>query len=97
VPRVVVVGSANVDFTVHAPRLPQPGETVSDGTLLVAHGGKGANQAVAARRLGAEVRLIACVGDDASGADIRTALARDRIDTSALVATPAAATAPIIP
>ena len=64
-PRVLVVGSANVDFTVALPRLPRPGETVSEGTLLVARGGKGANQAVAARRLGAEVRLIGCVGDDA--------------------------------
>ncbi len=54
--RVLVVGSANVDFTVAASRLPGVGETVSGGTLLVNHGGKGANQAVAARRLGAEVR-----------------------------------------
>ena len=52
--RVLVVGSANVDFTVAASRLPGVGETVSGGTLLVNHGGKGANQAVAARRLGAD-------------------------------------------
>src|SRR5439155_1127805 len=51
-PRLLVVGSANVDFTVAARHLPRPGETVSGGTLLVSHGGKGANQAVAARRLG---------------------------------------------
>src|SRR5262249_30025069 len=67
VPRVTVVGSANVDFTVALSRLPRPGETVTGGTLLVNHGGKGANQAVAARRLGAEVRFIGCVGDDSSG------------------------------
>ena len=63
-PRVCVVGSANVDYTVALARLPRVGETVSAGTLLVNRGGKGANQAVAARRLGAEVRLIGCVGDD---------------------------------
>ncbi|MBI4240887.1 MAG: ribokinase, partial [Candidatus Rokubacteria bacterium] len=51
-PRVTVIGSANVDFTVAVPRLPRPGETVLGGTLHVSHGGKGANQAVAARRLG---------------------------------------------
>ena len=78
-PRVLVVGSANVDFTVALSRLPQPGETVSGGTLLVNRGGKGANQAVAARRLGADVRLIACVGADAPGAEIRDALGREGI------------------
>ena len=77
--RVLVVGSANVDFTIAAPRLPIPGETVTNGTLLVNHGGKGANQAVAARRLGAEVRLVACVGRDASGAAMRAALAVEGI------------------
>ena len=70
-PRVLVVGSANVDFTVALSRLPRPGETVSEGTLLVARGGKGANQAVAARRLGAEVRLVGCIGADQSGRQVR--------------------------
>jgi len=92
VSRVLIVGSANVDFTVALPRLPRPGETVSEGTLLVAHGGKGANQAVAARRLGAEVRLLACVGDDASGREVRAALAAEGIGTDAIRATAAAAT-----
>jgi ribokinase len=84
VPRVLVVGSANVDFTVALARLPRPGETVSEGTLLVARGGKGANQAVAARRLGAEVRLIGCVGDDPSGREVRAALAGEGIGVDAL-------------
>src|SRR5205814_5789894 len=92
VPRVLVVGSANVDFTVALPRLPRPGETVSEGTLLVARGGKGANQAVAARRLGAEVRLVACVGDDASGGEVRAALAGEGIGVEAIVTTATAAT-----
>lgn len=90
--RVLIVGSANVDFTVALPRLPRPGETVSEGTLLVARGGKGANQAVAARRLGADVRLVACVGDDASGLDVRAALEAEGIGTAAVVSTAAAAT-----
>jgi ribokinase len=92
VPRVLVVGSANVDFTVAVPRLPRAGETVSDGTLLVNHGGKGANQAVAARRLGADVRLIGCVGHDASGREIIAALGAEGIGTAGLAASLEAAT-----
>jgi len=90
--RVLVVGSANVDFTVALERLPEPGETVSEGTLLVARGGKGANQAVAARRLGAEVRLIACVGDDASGRDVRAGLVSEGIGVGGVVTTIGVAT-----
>ncbi len=91
-PRVLVIGSANVDYTVAVARLPQPGETVSSGTLLVNHGGKGANQAVAARRLGADVRLIALVGDDAAGRSIRAALADEGIGVAGVAVTDAAAT-----
>lgn len=69
-PRVLVIGSANLDLTVKTARLPKPGETVSGGELLIAHGGKGANQALAAKRLGAEVRFIACLGRDQFGAEI---------------------------
>ena len=87
VSRILVVGSANVDFTVALPRLPVPGETVTGGTLLVNHGGKGANQAVAARRLGAEVRLLACLGDDASGRAIRDALGAEGIDVTGVAST----------
>ena len=90
--RILVVGSANVDFAVAVPRLPAPGETVSEGTLVVNHGGKGANQAVAARRLGADVRLIGRVGDDASGRAIRDALAQEGIGVDGVATTPAAAT-----
>jgi ribokinase len=92
VPRVLVVGSANVDFTVALSRLPQPGETVTNGTLLVNHGGKGANQAVAARRLGALVRLIGCVGDDGSGREVRKALDAEGVGTAGVMTTAAAAT-----
>jgi len=90
--RVLVVGSANVDFTVAASRLPGVGETVSGGTLLVNHGGKGANQAVAARRLGAEVRFVACVGDDAAGRDIRAALQAEGVGVDGVMVTRDAAT-----
>jgi ribokinase len=68
------------------------GETVSGGTLLVNHGGKGANQAVAARRLGAQVRFVACVGDDASGRDIRAALRAEGIGVDGMMVTGEAAT-----
>ncbi|OLC17076.1 MAG: ribokinase [Candidatus Rokubacteria bacterium 13_1_40CM_69_96] len=91
-PRVLVVGSANVDFTVAGERLPRPGETITGGTLLVSRGGKGANQAVAARRLGAGVRLLACVGDDTSGREIRAALAHEGIGVAGVSTTDRAAT-----
>lgn len=91
-PRVLVVGSANVDYTVALSRLPRPGETVSGGTLLVNRGGKGANQAVAARRLDADVRLIACVGADAAGGEIRAALAGEGIGVDGVVAADGVAT-----
>jgi ribokinase len=92
VPRVCVVGSANLDYTVALPRLPRVGETVSSGTLLVNRGGKGANQAVAARRLGAEVRLIGCVGDDDAGGAMRQALDEQGIGVEGVVTAPGVAT-----
>jgi ribokinase len=66
-PSLVVVGSSNTDMVVPAARLPTPGETVLGGDLVMAPGGKGANQAVAAARLGAEVTFVARVGDDMFG------------------------------
>ena len=63
-PRLTVVGSINLDLVVEAERLPRPGETVSGARFSRGPGGKGANQAVAAARLGAEVALIGCVGRD---------------------------------
>ena len=78
--RVVVVGSINVDLVVTAPRLPAPGETVLGGTFARHHGGKGANQAVAAARLGATTSLIGAVGDDDVGRESRLALASEGVD-----------------
>jgi len=63
-PRLTVVGSINLDLVAKAERLPRPGETLTDATFSRIPGGKGANQAVAAARLGAVVSMIACVGDD---------------------------------
>jgi ribokinase len=63
---IAVVGSVNLDHVATVKRLPAPGETVTDAQLRRLPGGKGANQALAARRLGADVQLFACVGDDAS-------------------------------
>lgn len=73
--RMIVVGSSNTDMIVKAPHLPAPGETVLGENLIMAHGGKGANQAVAAARLGAPVALIAALGSDSFG---REALAHYR-------------------
>ncbi len=67
VPRVCVVGSTNVDLTFRTPRLPQPGETLGGRAFHLGFGGKGANQAVMAARLGAEVRMIGRVGRDVFG------------------------------
>jgi ribokinase len=73
--RLTVVGSINLDLVVQAERLPRPGETVSGARFSRVPGGKGANQAVAAARLGAQVRMIGCVGRDEHGelalADLR--------------------------
>jgi ribokinase len=66
-PRIAVVGSSNTDMVVKAKRIPRPGETVTNGTFVMAPGGKGANQAVGAARLGAWTTLIAKVGDDLFG------------------------------
>jgi ribokinase len=63
-PELTVVGSANLDLIARVERLPRPGETVTDATFARAPGGKGANQAVAAARLGASVRFLGAVGED---------------------------------
>ena len=69
-----MLGSLNMDISVTVPGLPEPGATVLGGGAAYAPGGKGANQAVAAARLGAVVAMIGCVGDDDFGGRLRTAL-----------------------
>ena len=66
-PHILVIGSANVDFTVKVERLPQVGETVSGGDYRLSYGGKGANQALAAHLAGAPVLMIARLGRDPNG------------------------------
>ncbi len=79
-PRVTVLGSLNTDISVTVPRLPGPGETVLGGAAVIGSGGKGANQAVAAARLGASVRMTGCVGDDDFGRRLAEGLAAEGVD-----------------
>jgi ribokinase len=80
-PRVFVFGSINTDLVVYVERFPRHGETVSDGRFASHPGGKGANQAVAAARSGADVTLHGCLGDDAFGRERLAALAQAGIST----------------
>lgn len=77
---ITVVGSLNMDLIVRAPRIPQPGETIIGSGFHVAPGGKGANQAVAAARLGARVSLVGRVGQDSFGADLLDNLKEAGVD-----------------
>ncbi|MCF2529856.1 ribokinase [Yinghuangia soli] len=79
---LLVVGSVNADLVVRVPRHPRPGETVLGGDLAVHPGGKGANQAVAAARLGAQVAFAGRVGSDAHGSMLVDGLRRDGVDVS---------------
>lgn len=81
---VVVVGGANIDFVVKAKALPRAGETITGEDLLQTEGGKGANQAVAAARAGANVKFVGTVGDDDLGARARASLKVDGIDVEGL-------------
>ncbi len=78
-PRVTVLGSLNMDISVTVPRLPEPGATVLGSPARFTPGGKGANQAVAAARLGAGVRMAGCVGDDDFGRRLLAALGEENI------------------
>jgi ribokinase len=80
--RVVVVGSVNVDLVTRLERLPRPGETVLGGVFSRHPGGKGGNQAVAAARLGAQVAIVGCVGEDDAGRRARQDLTDAGVDCS---------------
>ncbi len=79
---VFVLGSINQDFVLKVERRPSPGETVTNAELSTGSGGKGANQAAAAARLGASVAMLGCVGDDEFGGPLVDALGEKGIDTS---------------
>ena len=86
-PEVAVVGSANLDLVVEVETIPVAGETVLGGDLRLIPGGKGANQAAAAARLGRRVAMIGRVGDDDAGRTLRSAMDSAGVDTSRLLAT----------
>lgn len=81
---VVVIGSLNMDLVTRAPRLPRGGETLIGHSFATVSGGKGANQAVAAARLGAQVAMVGCVGNDDYGVQLRDALLAEQIDCQAV-------------
>ncbi len=80
-PKIVVVGSLNVDHTLRVPHIPAPGETLCAHEMLTCFGGKGANQAVAAARAGGLVSMIGCVGTDDFGTRYIESLKNEGIDT----------------
>lgn len=86
--KLVVMGSVNADHILSVPRFPHPGETLKGQDYQVVFGGKGANQAVAAGRSGADVAFIACVGEDESGLQMQAQFAKDGIDTQAVMTIP---------
>jgi len=95
---IVVIGSINMDLVLRVPRMPLPGETLTGGAFRTIPGGKGANQAVACARLsgkvaagGQQVAMVACVGDDAFGTTLRTALVGDGIIDSHITTLPGVA------
>lgn len=90
--KLVVLGSINADHILNLQRFPRPGETVVGNHYQVAFGGKGANQAVAAGRSGADIAFIACVGEDDIGARIRRQLQADHIDVVPVEPSPGAST-----
>jgi ribokinase len=78
--KILVIGSLNTDLVVRAPRFPSPGETIQGENLVTIPGGKGANQAVAAARLGAQVAMIGRVGADAFGSTLINNLKQNKVD-----------------
>lgn len=83
--KIVVVGSSNTDMVIKTPRLPKPGETIIGGEFIMAAGGKGANQAVAAARAGGDVHLVARVGEDVFGRQSLDGFVRDGIHVEQII------------
>jgi ribokinase len=91
-PRVLVVGSINMDLVVETAVFPRLGETLFGSVFATHPGGKGANQAVAAARLGATVTMLGRVGDDTFGRELKAGLAHEGIDTRWVIDTPGVST-----
>ncbi|OCT14734.1 ribokinase [Paenibacillus pectinilyticus] len=85
--KIVVIGSINMDYSLKVAHLPQKGETLKATSFHMNAGGKGANQAVAARRLGAEVAMIGAVGKDEAGSELLQRLRLEGIDTTGIAVT----------
>lgn len=83
--RILVIGSSNTDMTVKSPSLPKPGETIIGGDFLMGPGGKGANQAVAAKRLGGDVSFVCKVGRDIFGDNAIATYKKEGLDTSGIL------------
>ena len=83
-PNICVIGSLNMDLCIETPRVPTMGETITGGGFFTSPGGKGANQAVAAAKLGAQVVMVGCVGGDAFGAQLTENLRANGVDTAHL-------------
>ncbi|MHA6485032.1 ribokinase [Paenibacillus sp. strain BS8-2] len=83
--RLAVIGSINMDLVVHVQRHPKPGETIHGSDTLYSPGGKGANQAVAGARSGAEVTMLGAVGGDSAGRDLLTSLQTSDVNTDTII------------
>mgnify|MGYP002655706809 FL=1 len=79
---LTVLGSINADHVISVPYFAKPGETLTGQNYQIAYGGKGANQAVAAARLGAKVAFISCIGSDSIGKTMKNAFEQEGIDTT---------------
>lgn len=90
--KVIVFGSLNMDLSIEAPRMPQLGETISGGGFITNPGGKGANQAVAAAKLGGSVHMIGAVGNDAFGEQMLRSLEEAGVQCAHIAHTPDAPT-----
>jgi ribokinase len=84
-PAIIVIGSSNTDMVIKSKKLPAPGETILGGTFIMNPGGKGANQAVAAARLGGNVTFITKTGNDIFGSEAKELFSKEKINSSYIV------------
>lgn len=80
--KIIVYGSINVDLAINTPRIPNDGETINGDSFYRSCGGKGANQAIAAARLGADVQMLGCIGNDSFGKETLLSLKRNNVGTT---------------